>query len=206
MTNRDARSERLSDHLRALDTKADTTVGAIVDSLGSQGFGATMFVFAAPNLIPNPPGTSSILGPPLIFLTAQLMLGRETVWLPDALRQRKVSREFTASFVCRAEPFLTRLERLLRPRYTFLAGTNVATRMIGIFALPLALILMLPLPFLHMLPGAAMTCFSLALAEGDGLAAAAGYVLAVASLALIGAITFAAKIGLDALFPSLFGA
>ena len=206
MTNRDARSERLSDHLRALDTKADTTVGAIVDSLGSQGFGATMFVFAAPNLIPNPPGTSSILGPPLIFLTAQLMLGRETVWLPDALRQRKVSREFTASFVRWAEPFLTRLERLLRPRYTFLAGTNVATRMIGIFALPLALILMLPLPFLHMLPGAAMTCFSLALAEGDGLAAAAGYVLAVASLALIGAITFAAKIGLDALFPSLFGA
>ena len=206
MTNRDARSERLSDHLRALDTNADTTVGAIVDSLGNQGFGATMFVFAAPNLIPNPPGTSSILGPPLIFLTAQLMLGRETIWLPDTLRQRKVSREHTAAFIRRAEPFLMRLERLLRPRYTFLAGTSVATRMIGIFALPLALILMLPLPFLHMLPGAAMTCFSLALAEGDGLAAAAGYVLAIASLALFGAITFAAKIGLDALFPSLFGA
>ena len=32
------------------------------------------------------------------------------------------------------------------------------------------------------------------------------YVLAIASLALFGAITFAAKIGLDALFPSLFGA
>ena len=164
MTNRDARSERLSDHLRALDTNADTTVGAIVDSLGNQGFGATMFVFAAPNLIPNPPGTSSILGPPLIFLTAQLMLGRETIWLPDTLRQRKVSREHTAAFIRRAEPFLMRLERLLRPRYTFLAGTSVATRMIGIFALPLALILMLPLPFLHMLPGAAVTCFSLALA------------------------------------------
>lgn len=164
MTNRDARSERLSDHLRALDTNADTTVGAIVDSLGNQGFGATMFVFAAPNLIPNPPGTSSILGPPLIFLTVQLILGRETIWLPDTLRQRKVSREHTAAFIRRAKPFLMRLERLLRPRYTFLAGTNIATRMIGIFALPLALILMLPLPFLHMLPGAAVTCFSLALA------------------------------------------
>jgi len=205
MPHRPVIDERLSDHLRALDTDADTTVGEIIDCLGNEGFGATMFVFAAPNLIPNPPGTSSILGPPLIFLTAQLMLGRETVWLPDALRKRKVSREFTASFVRRAEPFLTRLEKLLRPRYTFLAGTNVATRMIGIAAFPLALILMLPLPFLHMLPGAAMTCFSLALAERDGLAAAAGYVLATASLALIGAITFAAKLGLDALFPSLFG-
>ena len=199
-------SQRLSNHLRALDAGADTTVGAIVDSLGSQAFGATMFVFAAPNLIPNPPGTSPILGLPLIFLTVQLVLGRETVWLPEAIRRRKVSREFTATFIRRAEPALIRIEKFLRPRYPVLAGSYFATRMIGLAALPVALILLLPLPFLHMLPGGAMTCFALALAERDGLAAAVGYVLALASLAVIGAMAFAAKIGLDALFPALFSA
>ena len=57
-------------------TGRDTTIGALVDSLGSQAFGVTMFVFAVPNLVPNPPGTSPVLGAPLGFLSLQLALGR----------------------------------------------------------------------------------------------------------------------------------
>lgn len=191
--------------MRALDTGSDTTVGAIVDSLGSQAFGATMFMFAAPNLIPNPPGTSPILGLPLIFLTVQLLLGRNTVWLPDNIRRKKVSREFTAIFAHRIEPVLIRLERVLRPRYSVLTGTQFAARIIGLAAFPLSLILLLPLPFLHMFPGAAMTCFALALAERDGLAAAAGYALTAASLVVIAGILFAAKTGLNVALPFIFG-
>jgi len=194
-------SGRLSAQLRALDTGQDNTVGAIIDSLGSQAFGATMFVFAAPNLIPNPPGTSPILGLPLIFLTAQLVLGRETLWLPERIRRRTVSGKVISSFTCRTVPALVRLESILKPRYSLLAGSELANRLTGIVAFPLALILLLPLPFLHMLPGAAMTCLAVALAERDGLAAAAGHVLAALSWGLIVALGLAAKIGMDGLFP-----
>lgn len=196
-------SGRLSAYLRALDTGRDTTVGAIVDSLGSQAFGATMFVFAAPNLIPNPPGTSPILGLPLIFLTGQLVLGRETLWMPERIRRRTVSGKFIASFTRRVSPILVRVEGFLIPRYSLLAGSEVASRLIGVVAFPIALILLLPLPFLHMLPGAAMTFFALALAERDGLAAALGHVLAVLSWGLIIALGLAAKMGMDGLIPQL---
>jgi hypothetical protein len=38
---------------------------------------ALILVFALPNVIPVPPGTSAILGTPLLFLTVQLALGKE---------------------------------------------------------------------------------------------------------------------------------
>lgn len=196
---------RLSAHLQALETGTDTTVGAIVDSLGSQAFGATMFVFAAPNLIPNPPGTSPILGLPLIFLTVQIVLGRETLWLPENIRRRTVSHKFTASFTGRAVLVLSRFEKFLKPRYKSLAGTEFATRMIGVAGFPIALVLLLPLPFLHILPGAAMTCFALALAERDGLAAAAGHVLAAITLAVMAALALAAHTGIGIIFHSSAG-
>lgn len=164
-----------------------------------------MFVFAASNLIPNPPGTSPILGLPLIFLTARLVQGRKTLWLPERVRHRTVSGKFISTFTGRVTPVLVRLEGVLKPRYSLLAGSNFANRMIGIIALPLALILLLPLPFLHMLPGAAMTCYAVALAERDGLAAALGHVLAALSWGLIIALGLAAKMGMDGLFASFFG-
>ena len=193
---------RLSARLAAVDTGRDTTIGALVDSLGSQAFGITMFVFAVPNLVPNPPGTSPVLGAPLVFLSLQLALGRRALWLPRWIRERPLSHQFVSSFVQRIEPFVERLERLLEPRCAALAETSVATRMIGLVSLPLSLILLLPLPFLHMIPGAAMTCLGAGLAERDGLLVAAGLALALASLLGLAAIVM---LGHAALVASWYG-
>lgn len=75
-------TQRLSELMEDLDTGRDTTIGELVDTFGTHTFGATMLLFAAPNLVPNPPGTSPILGIPLLILAGQLVLGRKTVWLP----------------------------------------------------------------------------------------------------------------------------
>jgi len=174
--------ERLSVRLAGLDSGAESTVGAVVDSLGGQAFGATMFVFAAPNLVPNPPGTSPVLGLPLLFLAVQLLLGRQVVWLPEWLRRRRVSRQFLSVLALRVAPAIGRLEKVLRPRLGLVASGKTALRLAGAVSLPLAVILLLPLPFLHMLPGAAMTAIAAGLAERDGLAVATGYVLAAVTL------------------------
>ena len=194
---------RLSARLAGIDTGSDTTIGALVDSLGSQAFGATMFVFAAPNLVPNPPGTSPFLGAPLVFLSLQLILGRRAMWLPWWIRKRPMSRRFVSSFVKRIGPFVARLEQLLEPRYAALVETSLATRLIGLASLPLSLILLLPLPFLHMIPGAAITSLAAGLAERDGLFVAAGLILTLASLlGLIAIVIF----GHTALLTSWHGA
>lgn len=58
----DSRRERIS-------------IGDLLTALGDRAVGALMFVFAAPNILPVPPGVSTLLGAPLLFLSAQLMLG-----------------------------------------------------------------------------------------------------------------------------------
>jgi hypothetical protein len=44
------------------------SVGDLLSALGDRALGALMFVFAIPNVLPTPPGTSAVLGAPLIFL------------------------------------------------------------------------------------------------------------------------------------------
>jgi hypothetical protein len=164
-----------------------------------------MFIFAVPNIIPTPPGTSAILGLPLVFLTYQVMIGRQTLWLPAVIRQRSISRDMLQTFVNKMTPVMTRLERILKPRAGFMVSSNLAERMLGLVAFPLSLILFLPIPLGNMLPAAAIACLALGLAERDGLAVAFGYVLSLASVALLAAVSSALYIGVMAFFRALFG-
>lgn len=199
------RPRRLSDIVRSISSEADITVGKLADSLGERAFGALMFIFAVPNIIPTPPGTSAILGLPLVFLTYQVMIGRQTLWLPAVIRQRSISRDMLQTFVNKMTPVMTRLERILKPRAGFMVSSNLAERMLGLVAFPLSLILFLPIPLGNMLPAAAIACLALGLAERDGLAVAFGYVLSLASVALLAAVSSALYIGVMAFFRALFG-
>ena len=196
---------RLSDIVKSLDTSRDTTIGELVDSLGERAFGALMFIFAVPNILPTPPGTSAILGLPLVILTWQVLVGRQSLWLPGLIRQRRISREMMQTFVTKVTPVMARLERVLRPRLGFMVSSDVAERLIGLITFPLALVLFLPIPFGNILPAAAVSCVALGLAERDGLAVSAGYVLALGAVALLAAVSSALYVGAMAFFQALFG-
>ncbi len=47
-------------------------VGDLLDALGDRALAALLFVLAFPHVLPVTPGTSAVLGAPLIFLAAQL--------------------------------------------------------------------------------------------------------------------------------------
>ncbi|MFN4143618.1 exopolysaccharide biosynthesis protein [Aestuariivirga sp.] len=196
---------RLSDIVRSIDTSEDTTIGALVDSLGERAFGALMFIFAVPNIIPTPPGTSAILGLPLVILTWQLMMGRQSLWLPETIRKRRISREVLGSFVSKMLPFMGKIERVLKPRFGLIVASDLAERLIGLITFALALVLFLPIPFNNMLPAAAISCVALGLAERDGMAVFLGYLLGVASVAVLALISSALYIGVVAFFRALFG-
>lgn len=196
---------RLSDIVRSIDTSRDMSIGELVDSLGERAFGALMFIFAVPNVIPTPPGTSAILGLPLVILTWQVLVGRQTLWLPQLVRQRRISKEMLQTFVNKVTPVMAKLERILRPRLGFAVTSNLAERMIGLVAFPLALILFLPIPFGNIPPAAAIACLALGLAERDGVAVVVGYVLSLASAAILAAVSSALYVAVIAFFKALFG-
>lgn len=205
MTTVKAPPARLSDIVKAIDTSQDTTLGELVDGFGERAFGALMFVFAVPNIIPTPPGTSAILGLPLVILTFQVMIGRQSLWLPQVVRQRRISRNLIQSFVTKVTPVMTRLEKVLKPRLSFLAANELAERLIGLVSFPLAVILFLPIPFGNILPATAIALLALGLAERDGIATLAGYVMSAASVAVLAAISSALYVGVMAFFNHMFG-
>src|SRR5690554_8128838 len=73
------------------ETRTRISVADLLAALQVRAFGALLLIFALPNVIPTPPGTSAILGLPLLFLTAQMMLG-QAPWLPRFIADRSMAR------------------------------------------------------------------------------------------------------------------
>jgi len=138
--------------------------------MSHRAFGALMLIFAAPNVLPTPPGFSSLFAAPLLLLTTQLALSRSRPWLPRLIADRSIAREHFASILEKAMPWLLRAERLLKPRLSFLTRPPFEQG-IAILCLLLAVVLFLPIPLGNMLPAVSICLFSLAILERDGLAA-----------------------------------
>lgn len=199
------RARRLSEIVKSFEGRSDLTIGVLTQAFGERAVGALMFVFAVPNAIPTPPGTSAVLGLPLLFLTFQLMIGRDTLWLPAKIRDRPISAALISSFINRAGPYLERFEKVLRPRLSIVVHNNPAERVMGFVTFCLAVILFLPIPFANMLPAAAIAVLALGLAERDGAAAIFGYVLAGASVFVLVLISSALYAAAKVFFSTLFG-
>jgi hypothetical protein len=180
------------------------SVGDLLDTFGDRAFGALMFVFAAPLVLPMPPGVSALLGAPLIFITAQWTMGRKTLWLPKALLSRTMSMSDFRSLTAKLKPHLERLERRLRPRLTFMYNP-LGDRLVGALCFILSLIVFLPIPFGNMLPSFAIAAFAIGGAERDGVAALVGWVAAILSILVLAVLSKAIVAAVVAFFATLVG-
>ena len=168
----------------ANDTTRDrVAVGDLLQALGDRAIGALLFIFAFPNIFPVPPGTSAILGAPLVFLAAQLTFGMRP-WLPGLISRRSMTRTDFHCVVKRVAPWLERAEKLLRPRVSVLTLPPLEYA-VGLICLLLATVLVLPIPFGNMLPALSISLLALGLLERDGYAVVTGLVAAVLSAVLV---------------------
>ncbi|CAH1654513.1 putative Protein ExoD [Hyphomicrobiales bacterium] len=182
---------RLSAILTAIaqDTSRDRISLRDLLTIGrDRAFGALLFIFAVPNVMPAPPGTSAILGLPLLFLAAQLMVGYPHPWLPKIIADRSMRRQDFATLINKLAPWIARSERLLKPRLSLFAITE---RFIGFIALCLAVILFLPIPLGNMLPALAICFFALGILERDGIAVLIGYATTILSVVVVSGVLYA---------------
>ena len=99
----DREKNALSDLVQALVSRTDRdriSVHDLLQALGDRALGALIFLFAFPNVLPMPPGTSFILGAPLVFLAGQLMLAKPP-WLPNVIGKRSIAQH---DFAAQAAP------------------------------------------------------------------------------------------------------
>jgi len=165
------------------------SVGDLLAAMHDRAIGALIFVFAFPNVIPLPPGASSILGAPLLFLTAQLALGRDP-WLPKVIAERSMERAHFAAVVRHLVPWLARAERLMQPRLSLLALPPFEY-LIGVICLVLTMILFLPIPMGNMPPAIAICLFALGILQRDGVWVISGFAVTIAAIALVWGVLFA---------------
>jgi hypothetical protein len=165
------------------------SVGDLLAAMEGRALGALLFLFAFPNVLPTPPGTSTILGAPLVFLAAQLAMGMSP-WLPAVIASRSMTRADFASLVRRIGPWLARIDGLLRPRFTLLALPPMEY-LVGLVCLLLALVLVLPIPLGNVLPALAISLLALGILESDGLWIIVGLAAAAVAAVVVSGVVFA---------------
>lgn len=170
------RRQRISDILIGLagDGSGQLRLGDVVAALGDRGYGLFIFILALPNVLPiYIPGLSAVFGVPLGLIAIQMTIGLPRPWLPRSLLERSLRRQEFARMTQRILPWLLKLERLLKPRLELLTSPW-AERLIGLFALVLAIMLALPIPLTGIPLGTGLMLMGIGLLERDGVVLMAG--------------------------------
>jgi hypothetical protein len=193
----------LGDELEAwLNQDGEKTLGSLVEAFGDKSF-AILFVllFGLPAL-PLPTGGATHLFLVIAaLLAAQLMAGRNEVWLPQRWRGLSLAGEKQQRFLVSLTRFVRRLERISRPRLAFLFRYRLADVLFGLLVIGGSIAAFVAPPFtgLDTLPALGVVFLALAMLFEDALVAAAGLVVLVLGVVLEVALGAAAVNGISSL-------
>lgn len=187
-------TENLSDLLVRLSHTRDrkVTIRDIAIALQDRSFGAFLLVFALPNLVPLPPGSTFILGLPLVFVAWQMtMSAGGRVFFPRVVSDYGVEPQTFEAIVKRLVPWMRWAEKLVIPRF-WLFESRLAERLIGLLALILAIVVFLPIPLGNWPPAFALAILGFAHSQRDGLGVIAGCLIGLLSLAVASFVVYTA--------------
>jgi len=148
-----------------------------------------LFVSTIPAFIPIPGVGGAVSGPLVILIGLQLLIGLRQPWLPKFLARRGPHRSAMARFRDLLAPWLTRLEKLVKPRLPVLLDHRLADFFTGVLLVLLGLLLSLPIPFTNYLFGALLLLFAFALLERDGWLMAGAWAAGVIAIAVFGVLS-----------------
>lgn len=179
------RSHKLSDVLDRLEDAAEgdsILVSKVVEKLGQKSFASLMLIFALIAVSPASaiPGLTATVAAIVFILMAQMILGRDSVWLPDVILRRELSTER----LCKGIGWLRRpvrfVERFLKERLTWLLHRPW-------LYLPQLLILALTLfmPFMEIIPTSGSIASAVIALFAAGLLTRDGGLVAVSLMLLL---------------------
>lgn len=183
----------LSEVLRELVEPGSSghTVAAIANAIAGRSFGAVLAFFAALNLIPLPPGTSVVLGLPIVLISAQLLVAQQSIWLPRKIALHFVEHAVLSRTLERGLPWVLWMEKFLKPRY-WPFSTRSGEVFVGAAGLLLGLMVVFPIPLGNAGPAFAVTILGLSLSERDGLWLSAGLLIAIVATLVAGTVVVGA--------------
>lgn len=160
------------------------TLGDLIEAMDERAFGLLLLILALPCCIPFLWGIPQIVALPMLAIAGQLAAGRHAPWLPARLRNRPMDIDGMREVVRRASRYLGWLERLARPRLTFLTD-GTGARFVGLLLLIPTASILVPLPSTNTAPGIGVAIASVGLLERDGLLVLGGLLFGLAWVALL---------------------
>jgi hypothetical protein len=174
---------------KAGDGGERVSVDNVVEAIGDDAFAPLLLVPAL--IIVSPasavPGLSTVGGLVMALISAQMVFGRKSLWLPGFLSRRTIARDRldkAVAFLRRPAAFL---DRVTRRRLSFLTAGPLR-RLPPLICLCAAMII----PFFELVPmssttiAAAITLFALSLLTRDGLL----LILGLCVLSLVGVLVW----------------
>jgi hypothetical protein len=164
-------------------TKKDgpkVTVGEMLETVGERSFGPLLTVAGVLGMSPLSaiPGVPTTLAVIVLLIAGQLLIGRDTIWLPRFLLRRSVSADKLERAVRLLRRPLHAIDRLVKPRLAVLT-TPLADRFVAAICVLLALATppLELLPFVAFIPSTAIAFFGVGLVARDGLVILIGLAL-----------------------------
>lgn len=178
-------SEDIRD-LLSLKPGENILFGELAAAAADRGFGILLVLLSLPSALPVPaPGYSTPFGIVLFILGAQMLLGRETPWIPEWAGRREIKRKTADRMISGAAKFFSFVEIFVRPRFEFVSGKG-AGMVCSLLLLLMSGLMILPIPLTNTLPAMVIFCIGVALTERDGLAFIAALLFGAAASALYG--------------------
>jgi hypothetical protein len=172
---------------RWLESDGDKTVASLVELFGEKSFAILFVVLLGVPALPLPTGGAThVFEIIAILLAAQLILGRDEIWLPRRWRDLELAGERQQRFVAGLMRLIRRLERISRPRLRFLFDHRLSNVVFGLLVIGGCLGAFLAPPFtgLDTLPALGVVLLSLAVLLEDFAIVIAALVVGVAGVVL----------------------
>jgi hypothetical protein len=194
--------KRVSDELEEwIDGDGEKTLGSLIDVFDKRAFAIVFVMLLGVPSLPIPTGGAThVFEVIAVLLALQLIVGRDEIWLPQRFRRRELSVE--GRFIRTLLRVIRRLERVSRPRFTFLFGHYLSNVAFGLFVAGGSIAAFLAPPFtgLDTLPALGVVLVSLGVLLEDMLLVAIGCVVGVAGVFLEVFVGGAALKGVKSLF------
>ncbi len=171
--------------LAAREGDSKVTIRCIREALAGRSFAAFLIITCLINMLPFPPGSTIVLGIPIVIVAMQMVLGRNTVWLPEFFLKQSLSKKAFEKLTTKIIPALEKLESYVKPRAWPFPDVKSAEKIIGIWALILGIAVILPVPLGNWFPAFACAICGAALSERDGRLLFIGVALGAISIAVL---------------------
>ncbi len=154
------------------DSSEWVSVKDVMETIGNRSFGPLLLVPGLIGLSPIGaiPGLPGIMAVIVIFVSVQILFGRDHAWLPGFLTRRAMKVDSVKHGIAVIRPYSRRVDRLLMPRMTLLTRgvffyVNAAACLLVALVQPVIELV----PLAGIVPNAAIVAFALAIMAHDGL-------------------------------------